>query len=144
MASGWPVGGSPSAADEGGRRFDSWKEIAAYFGRDVRTVRRWETNEALPVHRHLHRSRGSVYAYQHELDHWRVRRSLPGGADPPARLRLPPRSAGLLGVALAMTLTGSAWVLYDRPGLPSIPGHVRQARAARPVNGHEGTRHVVP
>lgn len=83
MASGWPVGGSPSAADEGGRRFDSWKEIAAYFGRDVRTVRRWETNEALPVHRHLHGSRGSVYAYQHELDHWRVRRSLPGGADPP-------------------------------------------------------------
>jgi tetratricopeptide (TPR) repeat protein len=120
MTSGWPVGGNPPAAEDGGRRFDSWKEIAAYFGRDVRTVRRWETNEALPVHRHLHRSRGSVYAYQHELDEWHTRRSLPVSAVSSTRLRLPPRSLMILGAALTLALTGSAWVFYERPSRSSM------------------------
>lgn len=54
----------------GGRRLDSWKEIAAYLKRDVATVRRWEKREALPVHRHHHEKLGSVYAYTSELDAW--------------------------------------------------------------------------
>jgi TolB-like protein len=37
----------------------------------VRTVRRWETEEGLPVHRHVHRTLGSVYAYKSEIDTWR-------------------------------------------------------------------------
>src|SRR5713226_3091321 len=37
--------------DAHGRRLQSWKEIAAYLGRDVTTVRRWEKREALPVPR---------------------------------------------------------------------------------------------
>lgn len=53
---------------------DSWKEIAVYLQRDVRTVTRWEKTEDLPVHRHHHRSRASVYAYQNELDAWRAAR----------------------------------------------------------------------
>lgn len=56
-----------SAGDE---RLDSWKEIAAYFRRDVRTVRLWEQKEGLPVHRHIHHTRGSVYAFKPELDSW--------------------------------------------------------------------------
>lgn len=51
-------------------RLDSWKQIAAYLQRGVRTVRRWETEEGLPVHRHLHRVLGSVYAYKSEIDEW--------------------------------------------------------------------------
>ncbi len=35
----------------GHRRLRDWKEIAAFFGRDERTVRRWERARALPVHR---------------------------------------------------------------------------------------------
>jgi Tol biopolymer transport system component len=57
-----PAGASPE-------RLDSWKEIAAYFKRDVRTVRRWESL-GLPVHRHLHKERSAVYAYTRELDQW--------------------------------------------------------------------------
>ena len=53
-----------------GERLDSWKEIAAHFNRDVTTVRRWERREGLPVHRHPHQSRSSVYAYRTELDAW--------------------------------------------------------------------------
>jgi len=51
-------------------RLDSWKEIAAYLKRDERTVRRWEENEGLPVHRHQHKSRATVFAYKSELDAW--------------------------------------------------------------------------
>src|ERR1700683_1101191 len=51
-------------------RLDSWKEIAAYLGRDVTTVQRWEKRESMPVHRHLHDKRGSVYALAPELDAW--------------------------------------------------------------------------
>ena len=49
---------------------ESWKEIAAYLKRDVRTVQRWEKREKLPVHRHIHSKLGTVYAYKAELDAW--------------------------------------------------------------------------
>ena len=49
---------------------DSWKEIAAHLGRDVRTVQRWEKKEGLPVHRHEHAKMGTVYAYKSEIDEW--------------------------------------------------------------------------
>src|SRR4029450_11678718 len=51
-------------------RLDSWKEIAAYLKRSVRTVTRWEREEGLPVHRHLHTRSGTVYAFKPELDAW--------------------------------------------------------------------------
>lgn len=51
-------------------RLESWKDIAAYLGRDVRTVQRWEKKEDMPVHRHQHEKQGSVYAYREELDAW--------------------------------------------------------------------------
>jgi TolB-like protein/Tfp pilus assembly protein PilF len=57
-----------------GDRLDSWKEIASYLGRDIRTVYRWETDEGLPVYRHLHKKRGTVYSYRSELDVWRTSR----------------------------------------------------------------------
>ena len=49
---------------------DSWKEIASYVKRDVSTVQRWEKREGMPVHRHVHDRRGSVYAFASELDAW--------------------------------------------------------------------------
>ena len=49
---------------------DSWKEIATYVKRDISTVQRWEKREGMPVHRHVHDKRGSVYAYPSELDAW--------------------------------------------------------------------------
>jgi TolB-like protein/tetratricopeptide (TPR) repeat protein len=57
-------------------RLESWKEIAAYLGRDVRTVQRWEKSEGLPVHRHLHEKQGSVYAFKAEVDQWRSTRDV--------------------------------------------------------------------
>ena len=53
---------------------DSWKAIAAHLKRDVRTVKRWEKLEGLPVHRHLHQARSSVYAYPSEINAWSATR----------------------------------------------------------------------
>ena len=72
--------------DPRGRRLESWKEIAAYLGRDVTTVRRWERREGLQVYRILHSKLGSVYAYTTELDAWRdgraVAATVVAGAEP--------------------------------------------------------------
>jgi TolB-like protein len=67
-----PVNGSgtPVPVSGPGQRLDSWKEIAGYLKRHVTTVQRWERQEGLPVHRHVHDKLGSVYAYTSELDEW--------------------------------------------------------------------------
>jgi len=57
-------------------RLESWKEIGAYLQRDSTTARRWEKEEGLPVHRHSHKSRASVYAYPSEIDAWRASRKV--------------------------------------------------------------------
>ena len=54
-------------------RLDSWKAIARHINRSERTARRWEAEEGMPVHRHMHQSQASVYAYVSELDAWMVR-----------------------------------------------------------------------
>jgi TolB-like protein len=56
-------------------RLDSWKEVAQFFRREVRTVQLWEKNEGLPVRRQLHKKLGSVYAYRRELEEWWIARS---------------------------------------------------------------------
>jgi Tol biopolymer transport system component len=59
-----------------GDRLESWKEIAAYMRRDVKTVQRWEKREGMPAHRHVHDKLGSVYAFRSELDAWSRNRRL--------------------------------------------------------------------
>jgi len=53
------------------RRLESWKEIAAFLGRDVRTVIRWEKERGLPVHRDTSGpGRPTVFAEAEELECW--------------------------------------------------------------------------
>ena len=80
----------PAPSDD---RLDSWKEIAAYVRRGVRTVRRWENEEGLPVHRHVHRALGSVYAFKSEIDAWRQS----GRRRPAAAAAVVPASPGTSG-----------------------------------------------
>lgn len=56
--------------DNGRVRLVSWKEIAAYLRREVRTVIRWEKERGLPVHRVPGGQGGSVFAFTDELDRW--------------------------------------------------------------------------
>src|SRR3989475_10138205 len=52
------------------KKLVSWKEIATHLGRETRTVQRWERTEGLPVRRHEHQKKSTVYAYTSELDEW--------------------------------------------------------------------------
>lgn len=49
---------------------NSWKEIATYLGRGVRTVQRYEREFKLPVRRVGTKSRKSVVALSQDLDAW--------------------------------------------------------------------------
>ena len=117
----------PGSAGPAGKRLDSWKEIASYLNRDVTTVQRWEKREAMPVHRHLHLSRGSVYALTSELDTWLAGRRVvlekaDEQADPdtsaipePASPIQPWRGRSLwvaVAILAAVVLAASAWLAH--------------------------------
>ncbi len=86
-----PPQSNRSHLDDG--RLDSWKEIASYFRREVRTVQLWEKREGLPVHRHFHKQLGSVFAFRSELDAWNEQVSLKGGGHPEAATQLKTKAA---------------------------------------------------
>ncbi len=98
---------------------DSWKEIAAYLQRDVSTVMRWEKLESLPVRRHQHESRASVYAYRLELDAWRAARTTTGVETAVQsslwRRWIPAAAGGLAMVAVAAVVLWGPIMQPPRP-----------------------------
>ena len=66
---------------EANRRLDSWKEIASFLDCGERTVKRWETERGLPVHRMPGSGRGRVSAYTAELSRWLEASRLDPAAD---------------------------------------------------------------
>jgi len=84
------------------RRLDSWKEIAAYLNRDVTTVQRWEKREGMPVYRHVHDKRGSVYALPEELEAWRENRR-------PTELETDGTEAGEMDSSRSSAKSGERW-----------------------------------
>jgi tetratricopeptide (TPR) repeat protein len=122
------------------RRLDSWKEIAAFFARDERTVKRWEKERGLPIHRLPGGVRSPVFAYPEELLRWSgapgaaevvlaeaeaepalqpepARQSQPALAVPPgkpSKVRwIVPLAAGLIGIAALL-----AWREHRTPARP--------------------------
>jgi len=65
----------------------SWKDIATYLGRGVRTIQRYEVQFDLPVRRPAGASRSAVLAFSDELDAWLNR--APKRADVSPRYRCP-------------------------------------------------------
>ena len=57
-------------AAEKPQMLNSWKEIASFLDRGVRTVQRWEQELQLPVHRIGKGKRSPVYALVPELKFW--------------------------------------------------------------------------
>jgi TolB-like protein/Flp pilus assembly protein TadD len=112
-------------------RLDSWKEIAAYLRRGVRTVRRWEKEEGLPIHRHLHQRLGTVYAYRNEIDAWWTARgqNLEQQKDEPKESQLGRWLAPALGTGAIVALMALAFVLWPsrNPTPPASPGRIMLA-----------------
>ena len=49
---------------------NSWKEIASYMGRGVRTIQRYEMQLGFPVHRPAGKQRSAVLAFTDEIETW--------------------------------------------------------------------------
>lgn len=115
-------------------RLGSWKAIAGYLQRDVTTVQRWERLEGMPVHRHLHAKRGSVYAFKSELDAWQQNRRAPVEAE---AKKPAPRSVGkvVLATAAAALLAVSGWWLSKTE--PEAPNPLAEARIT-PLTDFQG------
>ena len=129
---------SPSFSRGPEDRLDSWKEIARYLGRKVRTVQRWEKLEGLPVRRHRHHGGGSVFALRQEIDAWREGRitgHAPDAAVPAASRERGPRDVGhggtrwprrwicaIAGLLAAVTVTAGLIVAWPSSRPPAGPG----------------------
>jgi len=136
---------------------DSWKEIAAYLGREVRTVQRWEKKEGLPVHRQIHEKLGTVYAYKSEVDAWWKERSAKLGSKsdngeiaegprivawpasrpelPEEELNISTRSSWLWRLAAAVAASGllALLVLANQMGLRDKLKHLLVRGAPAPI-----------
>lgn len=104
-------------------RLKSWKQIAAFFGTDERTAKRWEQKRGLPVHRVPGGAKATVYAEVAELETWLK------GSTPPA-LVPPPRRRLLLAGAVAALVTLAAGSIMMLRGAGAAPGTRHQPSAA--------------
>jgi len=59
------------------KMLSSWKEIALFFGKGVRTVQRWEKTLDLPIHRPPGAPSNVVLARTSDLEEWMHRGSIP-------------------------------------------------------------------
>ncbi len=98
------------------QRLDSWKEIAEYLSRDVRTARRWEQERGLPVHRLPGRQRSAVFAFPEELKCWmesqadsKVSATVISEELPPTPLPPAPRPSTWRGALMATGLALLVW-----------------------------------
>ena len=108
-----PEGDAASA----GERLESWKEIATYLKRSVRTLHRWEKEEGLPIQRQLHKDLGSVFAYKHELDAWARARSVRAELHGQIQQQASPKRFLMtiaVTLAVAAVVIGSVWYMAAR------------------------------
>jgi TolB-like protein len=110
--------GSTASSQPTADRLDSWKEIATYLGRQVRTVNLWESTESLPVHRHQHSKRGTVYAFKSEIDTWkRTRSRVASPKPPPVAVQPKSQSRTMIAVLPFEDLSRNTTQSYFRDGL---------------------------
>ena len=110
-------------------RLDSWKEIAAYLKRGIRTVQRWERSSALPVRRVETDRPGSVFAYKRELDEWwasrvqgapEVEEKRESGNSNVVRRRWPVWTAAGLALTIGFGFGVARLVTYGRPEFAAL------------------------
>ena len=99
---------------ERGKILESWKEIASYLKRNVRTCQMWERQHGLPVHRLDGSPKAHVFAYTEELDTWldqKLHETERGTLVPDSgehQADTPPRSRWRLGLGTALVIVTAA------------------------------------
>jgi Tfp pilus assembly protein PilF len=121
------------------KRLDSWKEIAAFFGRDERTVKRWEKERGLPVYRVPGSARGGVFAYAEELAEWLKAPNVVWEATAAAADNPPPDESGFPAIAvISPTSKTAADILPIHPAIadpafdPRVVPPTAKVAAAKP------------
>ena len=110
----------PGHSTEDKNLLTSWKEIATYLGRDVRTCLRWERKFGLPIHRLDPKSdKSRVFAYKEELDRW-LRQAKTGRSRVRGSHSQIPFMAGLF-LVIGAVAAALLWFFKDRfsPGEPA-------------------------
>lgn len=120
----------------------SWKEIAQYLGKGVRTVQRWEADFALPVRRAQSSRHRAILAIPEELDYWLLTNAKTLANPPEER----PNEAQLRAEVIRLRAENSAlrrWLRLpegDRTELPGPgPSHMQTMEASEPA-GAQNTR----
>ena len=123
----------------------SWKEIAVFMGKGVRTVQRWERSLGLPVHRQANGTREAVMAFPAELQHWAVHSGVTGAAGerqlPLQCRRISEQSASLVQQTIRLITTTEALMkrcqaaiaLQQKRQLESLVASNRQVAEAPPA-----------
>jgi hypothetical protein len=130
-------------------RLDSWKAIAEYLGRDVRTVRRWERTLGLPVRRVPGRRGHSVFADVSEIENWLHTAPTAAGPSPPAAAEgnasaesQRPRRAwwwvAVPAALVAVVLTAVAWRAILRQDAPAAALQFQVTPSAVVATGNDG------
>lgn len=104
----------------------SWKAIANYLNRTVRTVQRWEKEEQMPVHRHLHKKQGSVFAYAAEIEAWWQSRSFDDAAGRPGRrtVNRRPRLYVVVAAAALAVVAVSQFAIHESSSATGSRGSI--------------------
>jgi hypothetical protein len=133
-------------------QLNGWKEIAAYLGRSVRTVQRWEKDFGLPVRRFGLSKPESVFAFPREIDAWletsqgvSARSGAPPPAEPADAPAGPPKPRPLfsaieilrmiLTAVITAVVTTGLWVFWTF-GLPALRNWPSSASTASPADWH--------
>jgi Flp pilus assembly protein TadD len=114
------------------RTLGSWKEIAVFLNHSESTVKRWERDRGLPVHRLPGGERGGVFAYSNELAGWLKGEALEMEADDLASSD--GETAGSAEIPATGTAAAGEVRLDTRPGETASRsgglGNARQVRLA--------------
>jgi TolB-like protein len=119
-----------------GTRLDGWKEIAAFLNRGERTVKRWERERGLPVHRVPFGDRASVFAWPSELADWFKGKALELEADelaPNGPGAVQPTIQGINGSATQHVISPTEVVPENQSGIGSSPVPAKRRWAASPA-----------
>ena len=121
----------------------SWKEIATYLGKGVRTVQRWERELGLPIHRPDARQQRIVIAFEEELAQWVQGHSGNGQGVPATALDTPERAQQVTSALAERVRRLSAVTLDLQQRLATSLEKMRKMREQSAQGAHDSHERAI-